>query len=63
MVSDRLFLVESPMCIVSVPPLLYKVIRGSGVASAVHIISLRSATFGFVSEFPWIVNDLGESKI
>ena len=63
MVSDRLFLAEFPICTVSVPSLLYRVITGSGFASAVHIISLWSPRFGFGSEFPLIVTELGVSKV
>ena len=63
MVSDKLFWAEFPTCTTSVPSLLYKVITGSGFASAVHTISLSSPRFGFGSEFPLIVTDLGESKV
>ena len=63
MVCDKLFLAEFQTCIVSVPSLLYKIITGAGFASAVHIISLWSARFGFGSPFPLIVTDDGVSKI
>ena len=63
MVSDKVFLAEFPTCTVFVLSLLYKVITGSGFASAVHIISLCSPRLGFGSEFPLIVTELGESKV
>ena len=63
MVSNKLFLAKFPICIVSVPSLLYKTIIDSGFASAVHIICLWSPRLGFGSEFPLILTDLGESKV